>query len=60
MGEIAPLAAQTSSSNMGFMVNNRLGNGHRLTGDPQFKAVATRAASSTSGRAQKQISININ
>ena len=48
MGAIAPQAVQANTTDLGFMVNNSFGNGYRLTGNPQFKAMVLQAAQSVS------------
>lgn len=46
MGAILPMQFLTNTEDVGFMINTSFGNGYRLTGNPDYKAVLLQAAES--------------
>jgi hypothetical protein len=50
MPAIAPLQYSTDVDDVGFMINTSYGNGYRLTGNPDWKAVVLQTAQSFSTR----------
>jgi unsaturated chondroitin disaccharide hydrolase len=50
MAAIAPEQFSTNTDDVGFMINTSFGNGYRLTGNPDYKAVLLQAAQSLSQR----------
>src|SRR5579884_2328379 len=50
MGAILPEQFSTNTDDVGFMINTSFGNGYRLTGNTNYKAVLLQAAESFSNR----------
>jgi unsaturated chondroitin disaccharide hydrolase len=50
MAAIATEQFSTNTDDVGFMINTSFGNGYRLTGNPDYKAVLLQAAQSLSNR----------
>jgi hypothetical protein len=48
MAAIVPMQFSTNTDDVGFMINTSFGNGYRLTGNPDYKAVLLQAAQSLS------------